>query len=172
VLSPFYSPRGVLTLSGAPTGGPGQQEPVLREIWRSSPRAPLRSPLDREVDVRIYNQGMVVCSHIRTVTAASVTQQRSRAVTVGAEPSVRRWYDADPLRVHCYSARLGSPITGHHHARAQRRDGTVHILRTVHGDTTRRLQIRQAYRGVSIPAPCVSGRPHLLTWARPAQLPH
>jgi hypothetical protein len=51
-------------------------------------------------------------------------------------------------------------------------DGTVRRLCTVHGDTTRRLQIRQTYRGVSIPAPYVSGRPHLLTWAHPTQLPH
>jgi hypothetical protein len=57
-------------------------------------------------------------------------------------------------------------------SRAQRRDGTVHSPRTVRGDTTRRLQIRRAYRGVSLPAPCVSGRPHLLTLARPTQLPH
>jgi hypothetical protein len=85
----FYSPREVLTLSGAPTGGPGQQEPALREILRSSSRAPLRSPLDQKVHMHIYNQGMAVCSHTRTVTAVSVAQQRSRAVTVGTEPSVR-----------------------------------------------------------------------------------
>jgi hypothetical protein len=45
-------------------------------------------------------------------------------------------------------------------------------MRTVHGDTTRHLGNRRAYRGVSLPAPCVSGRPLFLTWARPAQLPH
>jgi hypothetical protein len=82
---------------------------------------------------------------------------------------------ADPprrcLRAHCGSARLGSPVTGHHNARARRHDGIVRRLRTVYGDTTRRLGNRRAYRGVSLPAPCVSGRPYFLTWARPAHLP-
>jgi hypothetical protein len=45
-------------------------------------------------------------------------------------------------------------------------------MRTVHGDTTRHLGNRRAYRGVSLPTPCVSGRLLFLTWARPAQLPH
>jgi hypothetical protein len=36
---------------------------------------------------------------------------------------------------------------------------------------TRRLGNMRAYRGVSLPAPCVSGRPYFLTWARPAHLP-
>jgi hypothetical protein len=53
------------------------------------------------------------------VTAISVTQQWSCVTTVGWEPVSRR-SSADPLRrclrVHCGSARLGSPITGHHHA--------------------------------------------------------
>jgi hypothetical protein len=53
------------------------------------------------------------------VTAVSVTQQWSCVTTVGWEP-VRRRSSADPLRcclrVHCGSARLGSPVTGHHHA--------------------------------------------------------
>jgi hypothetical protein len=35
---------------------------ILREIRRSSPRAPLRSSLDREVDVRIHSQDMAVYS--------------------------------------------------------------------------------------------------------------
>jgi hypothetical protein len=57
---------------------------------------------------------------------------------------------------------------GHHHARARRRDRTVRRLRTVYGDTMRHLGNRRAYRGVSLPAPCVSGRPYFLTWARSA----
>jgi hypothetical protein len=73
-------------------------------------------------------------------------------------PPVRRWSSANPLHVHCYSARLGFAYY-RPSSRAQRRDGTVHNPCTVHGDTTRRLQIRQAYRGVSLPAPRVSGRP-------------
>jgi hypothetical protein len=72
---PFYRLRGALTQCGTPTGGPGQQEPVLREIWRSSSPAPLRSPRYREVDVRIYSQDMAVCRLAGTVTAVSVTQQ-------------------------------------------------------------------------------------------------
>jgi hypothetical protein len=75
VHSPFYSLRGVLTLCGAPIGGPGQQESVLREIWRSSSPAPLRSPHYREVDVRIYSQNMAVCRLAGIVTAVSVTQR-------------------------------------------------------------------------------------------------
>jgi hypothetical protein len=57
-------------------------------------------------------------------------------------------------------------------SRVQRRDGTAHSPRTVRVNTTRRLGNRQAYRGVSIPAPRASGRPLLLTWARLPQLPH
>jgi hypothetical protein len=75
------------------------------------------------------------------------------------------------LRVHCYSAHLSPPAAGHHYACARRRDGTVRCLRTVFGVTTRHLGNRQAYRGVSLPTLCVSGRPYLLTLARPAQQP-
>jgi hypothetical protein len=57
------------------------------------------------------------------------------------------------------------------HARARRHDGTVRRLRTVFGDATRRLGNRRAYRDVSLPAPCVSGRLYFLTWAHPAHLP-
>jgi hypothetical protein len=73
------------------------------------------------------------------------------------------------MRVLCYSARLAYYRPS---SRVQHRDGTVHSPRTVHGDMTRRLQNGRAYRGVSLPALCVSGRPHLLTLARPTQLPH
>jgi hypothetical protein len=160
----FYSPREALTLRGAPIGGPGQQEPILWVIWRSSSPAPLYSSLDREVDVRIHSQDTAVCKLACTVTAVSVTQQCSRAATVGSEPSVRRRSSVDLprrcLRAHCCSACLGTRVAGHHHARARRRDGIVRRLRTVYGDTTRRLGNRRAYRGVSLSALCVSGRPY------------
>jgi hypothetical protein len=99
---------------------------------RSSSQAPLCSPLDREVDVHIYIQDMAVCSLVCTVTAISVTQQCSRAATVGSKPSVRQRSSADPprrcLRAHYCSARLGTPVAGHHHPRARRRDGTTRHL--------------------------------------------
>jgi hypothetical protein len=114
--------------------------------------------------VRIHSLDMVVCRLAGTVPAISVTYSGRRAVTVGLEPFVRRRSCADPprrcLRAHCGSARLGSSVAGHHHPRARRRDGTVRRLRTLYGDTTRRLGNRRAYRGVSSPAPCVSGRPY------------
>jgi hypothetical protein len=75
------------------------------------------------------------------------------------------------LCVHCYSVHLSSPAAGHHHVCARCRDGTVRCLRTVYSVTTRRLGNRRAYRGVSLPASCVSGRPYFLTLARPAQQP-
>jgi hypothetical protein len=65
----------MLTLCGAPTGGPGQQEPVLRDIRRSSPPAPHCSLLGWEVGVRILRLDMVVCRLAGTVTAVSVAQQ-------------------------------------------------------------------------------------------------
>jgi hypothetical protein len=70
--------------------------------------------------VRIHSQDMAVCSLVCTVTAISVTQQCSRAATVGSEPSVRRRSSADPprrcLRAHYCSARLSTPVAGHHYA--------------------------------------------------------
>jgi hypothetical protein len=144
---------------------------VLREIWRSSPRAPLRRPLDREVDVRIYSQDMAVYS----LVLYSVRCQRYPTV----KPCCHCWDGTFGQR-----ARRGCPVARallqrtpwltyyRPSSRAQYRDGTAHSPRTVHGDMTRRLQNRRAYRGVSLPAPCVTGRPHLLTLARPTQLPH
>jgi hypothetical protein len=46
----------------------------MRDMESSSP-APLCSPHDREVDVRIYSQDMAVCRLAGTVTAVSVIQQ-------------------------------------------------------------------------------------------------
>jgi hypothetical protein len=90
-----------------------------------------------------------MCCLAGTVTAVSVTQEWSRAATVGLE-SVRRGSSTDPPRrclcVHYGSARLSSPVTDHHHARARRCDGTVRHLRTIYGDTTRRLGNKWAYR--------------------------
>jgi hypothetical protein len=140
---------------------------VLREIRRSSPRA----PLDREIDVRIHSQDMAVYS----LVLYSVRRQRYPTV----KPCCHCWDGTFGQR-----ARRGCPVARALLQRtpwlayyrpsspAQRRDGTAHSPPTVRGDTTRRLQIRQAYRGVSLPAPRVSGRPHLLTLARPTQLPH
>jgi hypothetical protein len=144
---------------------------VLREIWRSSPRAPLRSPLGREVDVRIYGQDMAVYS----LVLYSVRRQRYPT----AKPCCHCWDGTFGQRARrsCPVARALLQRTSwlayyRPSSHAQRRDGTAHSPCTVRGDTTRRLGNRRAYRGVSIPAPCASGRPLFLTWARPAQLPH
>jgi hypothetical protein len=144
---------------------------ALREIWRSSPRAPLRSPLDREVDVRIYSQDMAAYS----LVLYSVRRQRYPTV----KPCCHCWDGTfgQRARLSCPVVRVLLPRTPwlayyRPSSRAQRRDGTAHSPRTVRGDTTRRLGNRRAYRGVSIPAPCASGRPLILTWARPAQPPH
>jgi hypothetical protein len=161
----------VLTLSGAPTCGSGQQELVLREVWRSSPQAPLRCPLYREVDVCIHSLDTAVYG----LVLYSIRCQRCPTVK-----SCCLCWDGTPcqaVKQRCPAACAllqRTPWLAYYRpsSRAQRRDGTVCSPCTVHGDTTRRLQIRQAYRGVSLPAPCVSGRPHFLTWARPAQLPH
>jgi hypothetical protein len=144
---------------------------VLREIRRSSPRAPLRSPLDREVDVRIHSQDMAVYS----LVLYSVRRQRYPTV----KPCCHCWDGTFGQRAgrSCPVVRIllqRTPWLAYYRpsSRAQRRNGTAHSPRTVRGDTTRRLGNRRAYRGVSIPAPCASGRPLFLTWARPAQLPH
>jgi hypothetical protein len=143
---------------------------VLREIWRSSPRAPLRSPLGREVDVRIYSQDMAVYS----LVLYSVRRQRYPTV----RPRCHCWDGtfgqrarrSCPWRVHCFSARLGSPITGHHHARSAVTG--LHTVRVLCVVIRRAALETDGLRGVSLPAPCVSSRPHLLTLARPTQLPH
>jgi hypothetical protein len=70
----------------------------MREIQRSSSPAPSCSPLDREVDVRIYSQDMVMCHLTGTVPAVSVTRSGRRAVTVGLVPSDKRRGCIDPPR--------------------------------------------------------------------------
>jgi hypothetical protein len=77
-----------------------------------------------------------------------------RAVTSARTVAVRA--SAHPLQVIITHAR--SAVMGLYAACAQY---TV----------TRRAAL-ETDRGVSLPAPCVSGRPHLLTWARPIHLPH
>jgi hypothetical protein len=61
----------------------------------------------------MYSQDMVLCRLIGAVPAVSVMHSGRCAVTVGLEPSDRRRSYADPprhrLRMHCGSARLGSP---------------------------------------------------------------
>jgi hypothetical protein len=52
--------------------GPRQVGPAYRSLFYERY---LRSPLYREVDVRICSQHMAVCSLACTVTAVSVTQQ-------------------------------------------------------------------------------------------------
>jgi hypothetical protein len=161
VHSPFIVQGECLHCAGPRQVGPANRS-LFYEIWRSlAPHCSLHS---WEVDVRIDSLDMVLCHLAGTVPAVSVTYSGRRAVTVGLEPFVRRRSCADPprryLRAHCGSARLGAPVAGHHHPRARRRDGTVRRLCTVYSDTTRRLGNRWAYRDVSLPASCVSGRPY------------
>jgi hypothetical protein len=91
----------------------------MREIQRSLSPSPSCSPLDREVDVRIYSQDMVMCRLTGTVSAVSVTHSGRHAVTVGLVPSNRRKGCVDPprrhLRAYYGSARLNSPAADHHH---------------------------------------------------------
>jgi hypothetical protein len=170
VHSPFYSPRGVLTVCGTPTGGPGQQE-LFYERYGGHLLELLSVVLSAEKLMCVSTARIWPCTALScTVSGASVTQQQSRAVTVGTGPSVRGRDGAVPWRALLQRTSWLAYYRPSSHA--QRRDGTAHSPCTVRGDTTRRLGNRRAYRGVSIPAPCASGRPLFLTWARPAQLPH
>jgi hypothetical protein len=118
VHSPFYSPRGVLTVCGTPTGGPGQQE-LFYERYGGHLLELLSVVLSAEKLMCVSTARIWPCTALScTVSGASVTQQQSRAVTVGTGPSVRGRDGVVPWRAHCYSARLGSPITGHHHTRS------------------------------------------------------
>jgi hypothetical protein len=144
---------------------------VLREIQSPPSPAPLRSPLNREVDVRIHSQDTAVYS----LVLYSVWRQRHPTV----KPCCHCWDGtfgqwATRGRPVARALLQRTPWVAYYRpsSRAQRRDGTAHSPRTVRGDMMRRLQNGRAYRGVSLPAPCVSGRPHLLTLARPTQLPH
>jgi hypothetical protein len=147
--------------------GPANRD-LLYVIWRSPSPAPCCCLHGWEDNVRIYNLDAVVCCLAGTVTAVNVTQQWCCAATVGRD-SDRHGGSADPPRrwlcVPCGSARLScySPSL----RRARRHDGTARRWRTVHGDMTRRLGNRRAYRGVSLPVPCVSGKPRVLTWGVP-----
>jgi hypothetical protein len=87
--------------------------------YRDLPLQLLPVVLDREVDVRIYSQGMVMCRLIGTVPAVSDMHSGRRAVNVGSLPADRRrGYVAAlrcSLRVHCSSARLSSPAADHNY---------------------------------------------------------
>jgi hypothetical protein len=115
---PFIVQGECLHCAGPRQVGPANRS-LLYVIWRSPSPAPRCSLHGWEDNVRIHNLDTAVWCLAGTVTAVSVTQQWSCVTTVGWEP-VRRRSSADPLRrclrVHCGSARLGSPVTGHHHA--------------------------------------------------------
>jgi hypothetical protein len=106
---------------------------------------------------------MAVCRLAGTVTAVSVTNSEAVLPLLGqnlsgegAALTRRAVASARTVVAHASTLLLQAIIT---HA-LWRRDGTVRRLRTVYGDMTRRLGNRRAYRGISSPAPCVSGRPY------------